>query len=751
MKSIRILTAIAAFAAIGAQAQQLYLGDGATIGNINPLTWDTNSANWATDDGATNWVTWSDGNDAYLPGDTAAALEVYLETDLDVTVNDLVYDWSLGGNGGINIYGTTNGTETLTINGTLYTKASSRQFTFREMDLGGTFTVSNITQFVLNADTTIAPGTHITTQKRISLSTDLVDYSNLSVTLDGGELRASGGTNKVVNSVAGTGSFTSDTDLQINNITVGTVGTIATNDVTEALSLTLGSGTHKFDVNNSAGVLSNDRLYGANIEAGGTLEISTAPGSDTLAVSNVFGLFAEDAGVSGDFSSITLPALGGGLTWGTNQLLVAGWIYVTDGIFEPELPTPYVPVANPDAYEMTVPAQTILVVDAATGVLANDTVEGLASMSALLETDAASGTLNLYADGSFDYTPDSLVAGVDSFTYRAITSQATSSVATVTITINETAPELTLRHYTFDSDLTDSSGNAQDGTYSGSGASITNASKFGAGSLNTAGTGYVTIPTESFLTTDNWSLSLWYNATSTNANALAGQNGALNSTFRYNSDQGAERNYRLRTGNSSDAATYTATQAPTAIDTGVWHHLVVSTTGIGNDLKFYEDGVEIPGWASDDDTAFTINTIGEGGRHATLEGVFNGLIDEVWVMNYALSSNQVAELYNNNGGGDGPVTNAAATIVSSELASSNTLKVVVSLEAGSVASEYSPKAKTDLVNGATWDPVAHSATFDGAFAVTNLDVATDEGGNYAIYVKSTNTAEFIRIEADLVQ
>jgi hypothetical protein len=749
MKSIRILTAILAFAAIGAQAQQLYLGDGASLSTTNGLTWDTNSLYWATDLGGSNWVTWTDGNDAHLPG-ASSAISIYLDQDLAVSVNDLVYDYSLAGNGGANIWGTSNGTETVTINGTAYTLGATKQFTVRRVELGGTFTISNtVSQFVLGTDATIAPGTQITTKKRITLDTELVDYSGLTLTLDGGgaELKISNDTNKIVSAVSGTGSFTPDSTLLVSNLTVGTEGTIVTNSVSGSGTLALGGGTHKFDVNNSGGVLSNDRLQGFNIEVGGTLEISIAPGSDTLAVSNVFEL-TENFGITGgSFSAVDTnnAVLSAGLSWGTDQLNF-GRIYVTDGTFVPVEPPRPVPVANDDSYNMLVPFSSNLVVSAP-GILENDTIEGPDALSVILDTDVTSGTLNLSSDGSFDYTPDTLVAGSDSFTYKTITAYTTSSVATVTITINEAK---TVLHYTFDSDFTDSSASGNDGTASG-GAVITNTAKFGTGSMNSAGTGALTFSSVAFADTEDWSLSLWYNATTTVKGHLIGRGTALNHTLVYNQSGGADRNYYLRGSGSSFIGTWTATEAPTALDTGVWHHLAITCTGVGNDLNFYEDGVEITGWPSGDGTGMTFDRLLKG--RASF-GIFNGLIDEVRIMNYDIGIGGVTNLYNVNsldGSTDDPVTNAAATIVSAESAPSNTLKVVVSLEAGSLASEYSPKAKTDLVNGATWDPVAHSATFDGTFAVTNLDIATAEGTNLAIYVQTTNSAEFIQIEAPLIQ
>jgi VCBS repeat-containing protein len=70
----------------------------------------------------------------------------------------------------------------------------------------------------------------------------------------------------------------------------------------------------------------------------------------------------------------------------------------------------------------------------AAGVLTNDTdVEG-SSLTAVLVTGPAHGTLVLNPNGSFTYTPTSAYSGSDTFTYRASDGTTTGNIATVTIT-----------------------------------------------------------------------------------------------------------------------------------------------------------------------------------------------------------------------------------------------------------------------------------------------------------------------------
>lgn len=98
----------------------------------------------------------------------------------------------------------------------------------------------------------------------------------------------------------------------------------------------------------------------------------------------------------------------------------------------------YVPVANDDSY--TVEENKILTV-AAPGVLANDTDFEGDAMAALLNEGPTNGTVDLEADGSFIYTPNTDFFGTDSFSYIPIDEhsfeQGAFNVATVTITVTE--------------------------------------------------------------------------------------------------------------------------------------------------------------------------------------------------------------------------------------------------------------------------------------------------------------------------
>lgn len=94
------------------------------------------------------------------------------------------------------------------------------------------------------------------------------------------------------------------------------------------------------------------------------------------------------------------------------------------------------PVAVDDEY--TTNEDTPLTVSMpAMGVLANDTDpdQPPQMLTAALVTTTARGALTFSPNGTFNYTPQPNFNGIDTFTYRASDGQATSNIATVTITV----------------------------------------------------------------------------------------------------------------------------------------------------------------------------------------------------------------------------------------------------------------------------------------------------------------------------
>jgi VCBS repeat-containing protein len=92
------------------------------------------------------------------------------------------------------------------------------------------------------------------------------------------------------------------------------------------------------------------------------------------------------------------------------------------------------PVAVADSYITNEDAT--LTVNAATGVLANDTDPEMGALTAVLDSNVANGALTLNANGSFTYTPSANFSGIDGFTYHADDGPLNSSTVAVTITAN---------------------------------------------------------------------------------------------------------------------------------------------------------------------------------------------------------------------------------------------------------------------------------------------------------------------------
>jgi VCBS repeat-containing protein len=95
------------------------------------------------------------------------------------------------------------------------------------------------------------------------------------------------------------------------------------------------------------------------------------------------------------------------------------------------------PVGVADDY--TTPEGETLVVDAAEGVLVNDTDAEDDDLTAEVASQPANGAVTLEEDGSFTYVPDSGFSGDDTFTYTASDGTTSSAPTTVTIAVEERA------------------------------------------------------------------------------------------------------------------------------------------------------------------------------------------------------------------------------------------------------------------------------------------------------------------------
>jgi hypothetical protein len=96
------------------------------------------------------------------------------------------------------------------------------------------------------------------------------------------------------------------------------------------------------------------------------------------------------------------------------------------------------PVAVADSFSIATGGT--LAIDAATGVLANDTDGDGDPLTAILGTSVTHGSLTLNADGSFTYTPSVGYSGPDSFSYRANDGSVDSNSGLVSLTVTGGVP-----------------------------------------------------------------------------------------------------------------------------------------------------------------------------------------------------------------------------------------------------------------------------------------------------------------------
>ncbi|MCA9258866.1 MAG: tandem-95 repeat protein [Planctomycetales bacterium] len=133
-------------------------------------------------------------------------------------------------------------------------------------------------------------------------------------------------------------------------------------------------------------------------------------------------------------------------------------------------------------------SDTALNVDAATGVIANDSDADGDALSVVLVAGPANGSVTLNADGSFNYIPNAGFVGIDAFTYTAGDGLADSRVATVSV---EVQPPPT-RFFVVDTDVESTFEYAADGTLVDSyGLHANNRGSLGAAASSDGSTVYV--------------------------------------------------------------------------------------------------------------------------------------------------------------------------------------------------------------------------------------------------------------------
>ncbi|QDV83740.1 Ig-like domain-containing protein [Planctomycetes bacterium TBK1r] len=207
-------------------------------------------------------------------------------------------------------------------------------------------------------------------------------------------------------------SSTATVSITIDSTNAAPSATNDTYSVNEGQTLT---------VNSATGVLSNDS-DADNDSLTATVVSQPSNGTLTLSSEGSF-TYVPNANFSGS-DTFTYRANDGDLS--SNVATVSITVDATNSA----------PSGSSDNY--SVDEGRTLVVNAATGVLTNDSDPENDSLTAALVSNPSSGTLTLNADGSFTYAPTADFTGNDSFTYRASDGSLTSDITTVSITVNST-------------------------------------------------------------------------------------------------------------------------------------------------------------------------------------------------------------------------------------------------------------------------------------------------------------------------
>lgn len=219
-------------------------------------------------------------------------------------------------------------------------------------------------------------------------------------------------------------------------------------------------------------------------------------------------------------------------------------------------------------------------------------------------------------------------------------------------------------HYSFDSDLSDSSANRRHGTLVDVGTAgnsgITSAAgnfRFGGGAMNfSADRDQITIPLQSFASGRPYTIAFWAKKEPGDTGDLAlwdmviGQRGSTNFFICLGDTANAGAGLRWRSG-----GTTADRQADFAVPKDhVWHHHAIVVSG--DTITLYLDGQPF-GSSGGKKTGFAFDTIGDA-YDSSRDFAMHGQLDEFWVFDEALDAAAVGRLHLEN---DPAIPQATAT------------------------------------------------------------------------------------------
>jgi VCBS repeat-containing protein len=287
----------------------------------------------------------------------------------------------------------------------------------------------------------VAAGDSYSTNENTALTVSSPGVLGNDTDADGDSLTASqvSGPSHGSLSLAGSGSFTYTPTTNYSGTDTFTYRAYDGKTYSSAatVTITINGTNHAPVANNDTYSTNNDTNL--NVNAPGVLGNDTDADGDSLTGAIVNGPFHGTATLSGNGSFVYSPSSGYSGTDSFTYRAYDGQAYSSAATVTITINatggTNHTPVATNDSYSTN--ANTALT-RSAPGVLSNDTDADGDSLTASQVSGPSHGTLSLASNGSFTYTPTTSFTGTDSFTYRAYDSQAYSSAATVTITINAT-------------------------------------------------------------------------------------------------------------------------------------------------------------------------------------------------------------------------------------------------------------------------------------------------------------------------
>jgi hypothetical protein len=384
-------------------------------------------------------------------------------------------------------------------------------------------------------------------------------------------------------------------------------------------------------------------------------------------------------------------------------------------------------------------------------VLNNDTNNSaIYPLSALVVDTVSHGTLNVATNGDFFYTPDGGFVGTDSFTYKAYTPLATSAVATVTLNVESNAvPGVLIDSFeTYDNSLETNVRDMPDASlnwdvFGSSLVDINDQNDYGPSyqymqygyssgyrGARSIGGLFGGIPDSS---SEYW---LYWEMYPTSLNVDGNFGVTWNpSPSVSTSDRGDFTAGVRMSGNGVDIDVYAFTGGgesndvllAAGLDQDTWYGIWLNINNAANTYDVYlgeaGDASNLGTWigtniAFDVASADLVTLLASSHRDVRIDNIIHVDPDSFFV-------NLPANLYGNS------------------LAAFDTMQLSIGLNDRANAADYWPVSSYSLQD--TLVPVAHSDAPDGTFAVTNLSLASGDATNKVIYVKTTNSVEFFRI------